>query len=174
MVLDRDYYEHGWNNFHRTKEEGVDEALAKLKEHCTYLDEEMVEVEGLRIFGSPRSPEFMGWAFPIFPDDIHHWDQAISKACGTEKPVDIIMTHGPVVGHGSLTYSGAEAGDKQLEETVKTKFVPALSVAGHIHEGYSCSQDTETKTVFLNASSLDRMYRPVNRCMVVEIAVPSN
>jgi len=172
LVLDREYYELGWKNYHKEKEGSPDEALAKLKEQCTYLEEEIVEVEGLRIFGSPRSLEFMGWAFPIFPDDIYYWDRVIHKASGAE-PVDIVLTHGPAIGHGSKCYNGSEAGDEPLLNTLKTKYVPALAVTGHVHEGYGCSQEKDSGTVFLNASSLDRVYRHSHRCMVVEIAVPN-
>ena len=172
MVLDQDYYEHGWNVYHKEKEGSPDEVIAKLKEACTYLVDEVVEVDGLRIFGSPRSPEFMGWAFPVFPDDLRYWDRSMHKACGTQ-PVDVVVTHGPVPGHGSVCDNGADAGDKFLIQTLQTKYIPALSVAGHVHEGYGCTDDKETGTVFVNASSVDRLYRKTNRCIVVDIAVPN-
>ena len=159
--------------YHKNNKEGSpDEVLAELKKHCTYLEDGMVEVEGLRIFGSPRSPEFMGWAFPVFADDVRYWDHSIHKACGTE-PVDVVMTHGPVTGHGSKTTSGAEAGDDILLQTLKTKYIPALSISGHIHEGYGCTQDEETGTVFANVASLDCFYQPTNRVIVIEMAVPN-
>jgi len=172
LVLDQEYYEYSWKTYHKTKEGSPDEILAELKKVCTYLVDEMVEVEGLRIFASPRSPEFCTWAFPVFPDDVRYWDHSIHKACGTE-PVDVVVTHGPLPGHGSLCVNGSEAGDFILQETLQTKYIPALSVAGHVHEGYGCTNDPKTGTVFINASGMDQIYRPVNRMMVVDVAVPN-
>ena len=46
-----------------------------MKEHCTYLEHESVEVEGIKIFGSPHTPEFFDWAFMYKPDDADkYWD----------------------------------------------------------------------------------------------------
>jgi hypothetical protein len=30
-----------------------------------YIQDELIEVEGLRIYGSPWQPEFCGWAFNL-------------------------------------------------------------------------------------------------------------
>jgi hypothetical protein len=34
-------------------------------QNCTYLEDELVEIEGIRIYGSPWQPEFCDWAFNL-------------------------------------------------------------------------------------------------------------
>ena len=43
------------------------EIVKELKKRCIYLEHEAVEIEGVRIFGSPYSPYFVGNAFQYMP-----------------------------------------------------------------------------------------------------------
>jgi hypothetical protein len=68
-----------------------------LKEVCTYLDHEMVEVEGLKIFGSPYQPLFYNWGFQ------YHNSRANEIWSKIPEGVDILLTHGPPRGILDLT-----------------------------------------------------------------------
>ena len=49
--------------------------------------------------------------------------------------VDVLMTHGPPLGHGDLCSGGNRAGCEQLLHTIQQRVRPKYHVFGHIHEG---------------------------------------
>ncbi len=109
----------------------------------TYLLDEEVSINGLRIWGSPWTPTFGGvWAFQA-PKLGEIWD---SMPAG----IDLLLTHGPPHGVLDRTFSGSAAGCKALAAKV-AQVRPALHVFGHIHEAYGLEQQDET--VYLNASN---------------------
>ena len=74
-----------------TKEE-VEETLA-LYPQVTYLNDTSVEIDGVKIFGSPVTSWFHDWAFNREPNDIiKHWALIPSDT-------NIICTHGPIRGY---------------------------------------------------------------------------
>ena len=130
--------------------------------NAVYLCDEAVEIEGLRIWGSPWQPWFYDWAFNLArgPEIRAKWD-LIPEDC------DILVTHGPPAGHGDVTVRGEGVGCEDLREAVR-RVRPRLHVFGHIHEGYGLTR--ADGTVFVNASSCDVRYRPVNPPIVLEWA----
>jgi len=139
-------------------------------ENITYLCNEAAVIEGVKFWGSPITPTFLNWHFmknrggPIrgvwglIPDD-----------------VDVIITHGPPYGHGSLappyrTAQPKEAGCLDLLNRIREikdesqYLYPRIHVFGHIHAGYGATQSDEFgNLVFFNVSVCDEAYRPVNK-----------
>ncbi|GAX83250.1 hypothetical protein CEUSTIGMA_g10676.t1 [Chlamydomonas eustigma] len=93
--------------------------------------DEIVEVAGYRIFGSPWTPAFYGqWQLQSEEAARVHWEGLLPP----DAQVDIIMTHGPPHGYGDRT-KGRHVGDKALLKAVQSlKRPPLLWVCGHIHE----------------------------------------
>lgn len=104
--------------------------LAKL-DGLTYLRDTLVKVGGITIYGSPWQPEFGGWAFSLERGEScrKKWEEIPSG-------VDILITHGPPLGHGDLCQSGNRAGCQDLLEQIQNRIHPKFHVFGHIHEGY--------------------------------------
>jgi len=104
--------------------------------HAHYLENSFVEIEGLKIWGSPWSPFFCNWAFN-FPESDRN-DGIIAKACWDKIPddIDLLVTHGPAYGYGDLTtYGGREHyGDKALKAALR-RVKPQYHFFGHFHEG---------------------------------------
>lgn len=130
----------------------------------TYLENQEVTINGLKIWGSPITPWFYGdrWAFNKHrgPEIQEVWDQI---------PVDtdIVVTHGPAAYKLDYVPSSNEyVGCENLRKTLE-RVKPMLHVSGHIHEGYGLEQGRDT--FYVNASSLDRFYDPVNKPIVVNI-----
>ena len=73
------------------------------------MENESVEILGLKIYGSPYSPEFCNWAFSINPDDESKqmWDKI-------PKDTDILITHGPPYKILDKTITGIDAGCTDL------------------------------------------------------------
>lgn len=133
--------------------------------NCIYLEDKMVEIYGLKIYGSPWQPEFCNWAFNV-PRGV----QCLNKWDLIPDAVDVLITHTPPVGHGDLCCSGVRAGCVELLTTVQKRVKPKYHIFGHIHEGYGVTSDG--KIIFINASTCDISYIPNNHPVVFDISLP--
>ena len=151
-----------WNDeSHLKKPTWLSDLLRDLKSSdpsIAYLENQAVEINGLKIWGSPITPWFRGdyWAFNKHrgPEIAEVWKDIPLDA-------DIVMTHGPVAYKLDYVprdqeYAGCEDLRKKVEQ-VK----PLLYVSGHIHESYGWDESIDT--TFLNASICNHSYEPVNR-----------
>lgn len=138
-----------------------------VKEICNrlniiYLNEESVNVMGLKIYGSPYTPTFPRkgiWAFNADKGDEikKHWDLI-------PQDTNILVTHGPPYGildevNNNMS-TDIHQGCEELRKAV-FKINPVLHVFGHIHEGNGTK--VIDKTLFVNASVLDERYKYVNK-----------
>ncbi len=131
-----------------------------IPESVTYLNDSCVEIEGIKIWGSPIQPWFFDWAFNRKRgEDIRkHWDLIPND-------IDILITHGPVYGVLDKCDNGDVVGCEDLLEKVK-QIKPKIHICGHIHEAYG--EQEEVDTHFINASVLDSRYRLVNNAVVLD------
>lgn len=128
-------------------------ALSMLPKGVIYLQDQMVEVGGLRIYGSPWTPRFFNWAFNL--------DRGYPLAAVWRRipeGIDILVTHGPPQGILDLTYRRDRAGCEELRSAVE-RVQPRVHVFGHIHSAHGIAR--YGKTLFINASIVDDSYRPV-------------
>jgi len=96
-----------------------------------YLENETIEIEGIKIFGSPHTPQFGQWAFMKARNKLDRiWGKAI------EDSTDIVVCHGPPRGMLDLSYDENRfleyCGDKSLMNRV-VEVNPTLMLFGHIH-----------------------------------------
>jgi len=97
----------------------------------TYLEHNYIEIEGIKIFGSPYTPTFNKWVFMKSRDTINRlWDKVKEKA-------DILVLHGPPKGILDLAYSPdhllEKCGDNTLHKLIG-RMSPKLVLFGHIHD----------------------------------------
>ena len=123
------------------------------------LIDSLVEIEGIKFWGSPITPWFYNWAFNRYRGSSieEHWNKIPEN-------VDVLITHGPpaYIEKGlSLVVEGEDVGCQDLYNTIKKRVKPKISSFGHIHEGYGTHHDGET--LFVNCSILNRDYVPTNR-----------
>lgn len=135
-------------------------AARELIQSAVYLQDSEVTIQGLRIYGSPWQPWFLDWAFngarggslkPI-------WDRIPAG-------IDILITHGPPLGHGDQLARGGRAGCPELLDAIR-RVRPRYHIFGHIHEAYGITQ--EGVTTCINASSCDLRYQPVQPPVVID------
>lgn len=126
----------------------------KLTSNCHYLCDSGVEIEGVKIWGSPVTPTFFNWAFNVDRGKPiqKYWNMIPSNT-------DILVTHGPVGGILDRTTSNINAGCEDLLKTV-TKVKPKFHLFGHIHEAYG--KEKVKETTFVNGSLLNEYYNLVN------------
>lgn len=128
--------------------------------NATVLNQQIIEVEGLKIYGEPRQPEFFNWAFNIPRTQMKEvWDKAPTN-------IDLLLTHGPPLKCKDKNSEGEHCGCYYLREWIK-KNQPKAVVCGHIHEGYGRAKIKNT--VIINASICDGMYRPTRKPIIFEI-----
>lgn len=126
-----------------------EEIQAILPKGIHYLNEELVEINGLKIWGSPITPiPRRQWAFNKTrgADIQQHWDSI-------PKDLDILMVHGPPKGILDTVLDGNMVGCENLRQTIQHK-KPKVMLFGHIHE--SRGQRQVKETLFINASSVSR------------------
>jgi len=100
------------------------------KAGVTYLCDEELVVEGLRVWGSPVTPKFRDMAFNVERGPAI---RAVWEAIPTG--LDLLVTHGPPRGLGDRIFLGTHVGCADLLERVKVA-APRVHVFGHIHEAH--------------------------------------
>ncbi|MCK5898016.1 MAG: metallophosphoesterase [Methylococcales bacterium] len=118
-----------------------------LKDHgIIYLNDSGIEINGLKIWGSPIQPAFYNWSFnrERGADIEKHW-QLIPD------DTDLLLTHGPVFGILDVVHRGINVGCEDLLKTVQ-KIKPKIHACGHIHEAYGVTE--KEGTIFVNSCTL--------------------
>lgn len=115
----------------KEKEKVVPDVEAeKIKQLCTYLVHDYVEVEGVRIFGSPYvlADYDMGFTYKHAEAD-KIWS-------GLPAKLDILVTHSPPFGIldaiAKPVFPGISVGCKRLLQSVQ-EIQPQAHIFGHIH-----------------------------------------
>lgn len=126
-----------------------------------YLQDSLVEIEGVRFYGSPWQPRFGDWAFNVARGE------AIKKKWDRMKCCDVLITHGPPWGIlDTVCPNSQHLGCEDLREAVR-RVGPRVHVFGHIHGGYG--EYVADGTRFVNASICDEAYRTSNAPMVLDL-----
>jgi Icc-related predicted phosphoesterase len=137
---------------------GIARALLGNADHL--LVDEGITLEGVKIWGSPYTPEFCNWAFQYTAREGElRWDQI-------PEGLDILVTHGPP--RMILDSNGQEAvGCPSLLKIIQQRR-PRHHVFGHIHESYG--DCTINDVHYHNVSQLDEQYRISGRTpAIIEI-----
>lgn len=126
-----------------------------------YLDDSSVTVNGIKIHGSAWTPWFYDWAFNAQrgADIKKHWDLV-------PQDTDILITHGPPYGILDKTPQGEKVGCQDLLDAV-LRIKPQYHIFGHIHHSYG--EANFNGTMFINASTCDERYMPVNPPIIFDI-----
>lgn len=126
-----------------------------------YLNDSGIDIEGIKIWGSPVQPWFFDWAFNRQRgNEIQkHWALIPSDT-------DILITHGPAQGILDRTVRNESVGCSDLLKSIK-KIKPKFHITGHIHEAYG---EKEIDGIhFINASVLNVKYQMTNSPIQIEI-----
>lgn len=135
-------------------------ARALLDKSITYLQDKTVEIEGIKIYGSPWQPRFYDWAF-----NLNRGREMAEKWDLIPHDTEILITHGPPAGVLDRTAYGDQAGCDELIKKV-SEIRPKAHIFGHIHEGYGSTE--ESGVIFINASNCNESYFPINPPIVFD------
>lgn len=136
--------------------EKYDADYFKFPQGVHYLQDSMIEIEGLKIYGSPYSPRFYDWAF------MESRGEKIAQIWSKiPEGIDILVTHGPPRGVLDTNKNDEDCGCDDLLARVEI-IKPKVHVFGHIHEGWGSMHSSQRGITFINASNLDENYECVN------------
>ena len=127
-----------------------------------YLEDTGIDIEGIKIWGSPITPSFgYGWAF----NKDRGYD--INEVWNTiPMDTDIVITHGPIYGYCDRTSrEGLNVGCADLYHRLN-EVKPQLHFSGHIHEAYGYRQ-TDWGYAF-NGCNCDLSYLVNNKPMTFD------
>eukprot|EP00094_Tigriopus_californicus_P014346 TCALIF_13913-PA protein Name:"Similar to MPPED1 Metallophosphoesterase domain-containing protein 1 (Homo sapiens)" AED:0.11 eAED:0.11 QI:0/0.33/0.25/0.75/1/1/4/317/435 len=117
--------------FQSQEKHNTAETMSDLLTNCTYLQDFGIEIQGIKFYGSPWTPDFSySWAFNASRGSAirSKWDQIPDDT-------DVLITHGPPLGHLDRTDAGKHVGCEDLMKRVVTEIKPKFHIFGHIHEG---------------------------------------
>ena len=131
-------------------------ARSMIPDSIIYLEDDMKEVAGFKIYGSPWTPYFLNWAF-----NLERGHRIREKWNKIPRDVDILVTHGPPMGILDQVPDGEHVGCKDLKDVI-SRIKPKLHVFGHIHHSgpKASAYAWPLPTVFVNAAVLGEEYRP--------------
>lgn len=128
-----------------------------------WLVDEEVYVHGLRIYGSPWTPNpgCSWWAYPLENDN--KWDEI-------PEGLDILVTHGPpydILDSHPITL--AKFGSIPLNSRLQSmKQPPKYHVFGHCHAWGGLTRE-KYGIKFINAAICNEGYKPTNEIMVIDL-----
>lgn len=145
---------HDSRNLHNTRGMSDEIAYAWCKRHYPnihFLNNEIVEIDGLKIYGSPYVSEFCGWGFQY---NLSNRDELTIP----KENVDIIVCHEPP---SSIELSYIEGvgdlGNRKLREYLEDNKCKML-VCGHIHENKGKYLDINGCQSYNVAGKLTELY----------------
>jgi Icc-related predicted phosphoesterase len=121
--------------------------------NATYIRDELIEVQGLKIWGSPWSKTFGRWAYMTSEEELLLKYQRIPEG------IDILISHTPVYGILDKVERVGSVGSTSLRSEVFDRIKPRLVVAGHLHLNGGLTK-TENGIIFANAAICDEDYNP--------------
>lgn len=150
---------HDWP-FYNDKRNALDEFVGT---KAIYLENDSVVVDGIKIYGSPETREFCGWAFNRTNEQLHRYWSNIPK------DINILVNHS--VPFNVLDYvprSKYNAGDTVIHHYLNDFKELKAYIGGHLH--YQGGQTTLINNVlYVNASICDEHYDPTNPIVTFEI-----
>jgi Icc-related predicted phosphoesterase len=143
-------------------------ARTLLDTKIVYLEDSDCEIEGLKIYGSPWQPRFYDWAFNLM-----RGAEIAEKWKFIPNDIDILVTHGPPNGvldevprKWGIENTGCEELRKRIDEIAWYGRLK-LHIFGHIHCGYGQAEIDKIK--YVNASTCDEQYNPVQSPIVIDL-----
>lgn len=150
----------------------VRKARESLYPHMIYLQDETVEIMGIRFYGFPWLPYHAG-VVPEFR--CFNLENTYEKIIEIPIDTDVLITHGPPSGILDLARDGDRIGDPALTSTVMYSIMPRVHIFGHCHEGYGrfpfiYNYNFPSQRIdFYNVSGCDADYKPANPATVIDL-----
>lgn len=127
-----------------------------------YLEDKLVNIEGVKIYGTPHSKVFYNWAFNRKEDEL---EQLFSKI---PLDTDILLSHAPQYGVLDELIDERSVGENSLTKRISKMKNLRLHVFGHIHQGFGLRKPYR-KHISVNAAQVDEEYKLTNFPILINI-----
>jgi len=145
-------------------ESGIVAVKESLPENVHIIHDELLEIEGLKIFATAWQPTFCNWAFNCSDTE----DDLYRRFKNIPDDIDVLLTHSPPKGCCDMTPRGETCGSSSLMlRMYEMQPKPLVNVCGHIHHGHGVSKLGET-TVY-NVCVVNENYDVVYKPTVIEL-----
>jgi Icc-related predicted phosphoesterase len=136
-----------------------------------FLIHQSIEIENIKIFGSPYTPWFFNWAYNVARPDLDAIWATIPSG------IDLLATHGPPKGILDVTRDWKtkepiHIGSKSLTDHVINRIKPTVHAFGHLHDelGIQNFGEQEKSGIrFINCSCCNLPGELVNHGVVIEL-----
>lgn len=136
--------------------------LAKeIMDNVKILIDEAIEIEGVKIYGSPWQPEFCSWAFNLPRGE--RLEEVWSRI---PEDTEILISHGPPMGILDLTPRGEHVGCLDLRNRIEELKNVKYCLFGHIHKTYGT--EIINNITYVNASICDETYYANNEPILLD------
>lgn len=136
------------------------DSFVKMNEGFHYLENSSISIEGLKIYGSPITPEFYSWAF-----NVRRGAKIAKYWSMIPDDTNILITHGPPMGILDFAENDwgepERAGCQDLRARIEQLKNLKLSAFGHLHR-QGCSSAKLNDKIFVNAAMCDDKHQ-INR-----------
>ena len=135
----------------------------------TYLCDSGVEIDGIKLWGSPWSLTFEGINPKCKAFCLDSESDMYEKFKKIPEGIDILITHCPPFGVMDMNYEGERCGSSALRSELD-RVKPAVHCFGHIHErgGSVCLyKHRGVDTFCINASHVNELYKPINKPVTI-------
>lgn len=130
-----------------------------------YLEDSLIVIEGIKIYGTPHTSLFNNWAFNRTDKQRQELWKLIPK------DTDILVSHGPVF--DILDYSppmgtwpAVKIGCSYMKDVVLNKVKPDIFICGHAHDSFG--HKNVNGIDFYNVSILDGNYQFRNHPVTID------
>jgi len=157
IVFHRTFYDSQWWRFGSTPPRPV----PFLFKNAIVLIDDVIEVCGIRVLGSPWVPKYHDWAFNLEQHELDtHWQMLPVQG------VDVLITHGPPQGRRAVWKDADDIGDPALLAYTR-RLRPAAHIFGHVHAGYG--KVVDNGVAYVNAAAVNSAYNASNRPIVIDL-----
>jgi Icc-related predicted phosphoesterase len=126
-----------------------------------FLEEGLVEIEGIKIYGSAIQPTFFNWAY-----NRNRGQEIAAHWARIPDDTNILITHGPMYGILDMCPDGSQVGCQDLFARHLQLENLKLHICGHIH--YSAGEKYFNGVKYINAAICDEQYMPTNPVRIIE------
>jgi Icc-related predicted phosphoesterase len=121
-----------------------------------YLQDELIEIQGLKIYGTPQQPIFCDWAFNRSPERLEMFFNEIPEG------LDILISHTApfkIMDKVDFPNDKGHFGCRILRKKIK-EVKPKYVIFGHFHGEHGMEKiDDMGDITFINASLLNEAYK---------------
>lgn len=141
--------------------ENYPEEAQQIVSNYIYLQDQAVNLNGTKIYGSPWQPRFQEWAF-----NLERGAEIREKWDLIPEDTDVLVTHGAPQGIRDHATGYGNIGCEELLAAVK-RVQPKYHIFGHVHDGYG--QSLIGETTFVNVCICDMEYQVVNPPTILDV-----